>query len=60
MRRALILFSLVLAIVLAVSCTTKVADTNVLVDPIKIDTGHISGTIIGDAGKEVRIYRGIP
>jgi len=60
MRRALIPFSLVLVIVLAVSCTTKVTDTNALVDPIKIDTGYISGTIIGDAGKEVRIYRGIP
>ena len=29
-------------------------------DPIKIDSGYISGTIIGKIGKEVRIYRGIP
>ena len=31
-----------------------------LKDPIKIDTGFISGAVIGDVGKEVRIYRGIP
>jgi para-nitrobenzyl esterase len=29
-------------------------------DPIKIDTGYIAGTVIGSVGKEVRIYRGIP
>jgi para-nitrobenzyl esterase len=29
-------------------------------DPIKTDAGYITGTIIGEAGKEVRIYRGIP
>jgi para-nitrobenzyl esterase len=29
-------------------------------DTVKIDTGHISGTIIGEPGKEVYIYRGIP
>jgi para-nitrobenzyl esterase len=39
--------------------TAKVA-TAALTDPIKIDTGYISGTLIGDIGKEVRIYRGIP
>jgi hypothetical protein len=33
---------------------------NAYSDPIKIDTGLISGTVIGDAGKEVHIYRGIP
>jgi para-nitrobenzyl esterase len=31
-----------------------------LKDPIKIDTGYISGTIIGNIGNEVHIYRGIP
>lgn len=60
MRKALILLSLALAIVLVVSCTNKVAETNALVDPIKIDTGYISGTMMGDVDKEVRIYRGIP
>jgi para-nitrobenzyl esterase len=31
-----------------------------LADPIKTDSGYVSGTMIGDVGKEVRIYRGIP
>ena len=31
-----------------------------LTDPIKTEGGSISGTTIGDAGQEVRIYRGIP
>jgi para-nitrobenzyl esterase len=31
-----------------------------LADPIKTGAGYVSGTLIGDAGKEVRIYRGIP
>ena len=29
-------------------------------DPIKIDSGYISGTTIGEPGKEVDVYRGIP
>ena len=41
---------------LATSCSTKNGtEVNALVDPIKIDTGYISGTVIGDVGKEVRI-----
>jgi para-nitrobenzyl esterase len=31
-----------------------------LADPIKTDAGYVSGTIVGDVGKEVRVYRGIP
>jgi para-nitrobenzyl esterase len=31
-----------------------------LTDPIKIDTGYVSGEFIGEAGHEVRIYKGIP
>lgn len=31
-----------------------------LTDPIKVDGGYISGTMFGDIGKEVRVYRGIP
>ena len=42
------------------SCSTESTKANTVTDPIKIDTGYISGTIIGDVGKEVRIYRGIP
>jgi para-nitrobenzyl esterase len=55
--------AIVLLIGLAVlGCTKETAKvaTTVLTDPIKIDTGYISGTLIGDVGKEVRIYRGIP
>ena len=29
-------------------------------DTIQTETGHISGTVIGEPGKEVHIYRGIP
>ncbi len=31
-----------------------------IADPIRTDAGYISGTLIGDVGKEVRVYRGIP
>jgi para-nitrobenzyl esterase len=29
-------------------------------DPIKIDTGYISGTLLGEPNNEVHVYRGIP
>lgn len=29
-------------------------------DPVKIDAGYISGTVIGEPGNEVYVYRGIP
>jgi len=32
----------------------------VFADPVEIDTGFVSGTVQGDVGNEVRIYRGIP
>ena len=31
-----------------------------LEDPIKTDAGYVSGTTMGQPGKEVRVYRGIP
>jgi para-nitrobenzyl esterase len=31
-----------------------------LMDPIKIDSGYISGTLLGEPGKAVHVYRGIP
>jgi len=40
--------------------TTPVKETNAIVDPIKTDSGLISGMVLGDAGKGVRAYRGIP
>ena len=43
------------------STTTPAAtESNVLLDPIKLDAGYVSGTMVGDPGKEVRVYRGIP
>ena len=42
------------------SCGPENAEINVFNDPIKINTGYVSGTVIGDVGKEIRIYRGIP
>ncbi len=63
LTRYLVLPSIVLMMGLAVSGrpneTAKKA-ANAYSDPIKIDTGYISGTLIGDVGKEVHIYRGIP
>ena len=49
-----------LLIGLTSSCSTEGTEANTVTDPIKIDTGYISGTVIGDVGKEVHIYRGIP
>jgi para-nitrobenzyl esterase len=59
----------VLTLPTAVSCkeeeesakgTPTAAATEVLLDPVKTDAGYVSGTTIGEPGKEVRIYRGIP
>lgn len=38
----------------------KVAALEPLSDPLKIDTGFISGTLIGDVDNPIRAYRGIP
>jgi para-nitrobenzyl esterase len=32
----------------------------VFADPVKIDTGYISGTVLGEPNNEVHVYRGIP
>ncbi len=32
----------------------------VITDPVKIESGYISGTLVGEPGKEIRVYRGIP
>jgi para-nitrobenzyl esterase len=29
-------------------------------DPVKVDTGYISGTLLGEPGNKVHVYRGIP
>lgn len=31
-----------------------------IVDPVLTDAGYVAGTMAGDIGKEIRIYRGIP
>jgi para-nitrobenzyl esterase len=36
------------------------SETDLLMDPVKLDAGYVSGTMVGEPGKEVRIYRGIP
>jgi hypothetical protein len=36
------------------------SSTSLLSDPVKTDAGLVSGDTIGDPGKPVRIYRGIP
>jgi para-nitrobenzyl esterase len=33
---------------------------DLLIDPVKLDAGYVSGTVVGDPGKEVKVYRGIP
>ena len=38
----------------------KAAAPEPLSDPLKIDTGYISGTLIGDVDNPVKAYRGIP
>lgn len=40
--------------------TLTAKEAEVLTDPIKTDAGYVSGTTIGQSGKEVRIYRGVP
>ena len=40
--------------------TRGVEAMDCLVDPIRICTGFVSGTVLGDVGNEVRVYRGIP
>lgn len=62
-----ILTVLVLAISLALSCAGQQAiapsGTQVsapITDPIKTDAGLVAGTVVGEAGKEVHVYKGIP
>jgi para-nitrobenzyl esterase len=36
------------------------SSTDLIVDPIKIESGYVAGTVIGDPENAVHIYRGIP
>ncbi|MBN1907017.1 MAG: carboxylesterase family protein [Deltaproteobacteria bacterium] len=38
----------------------KAVEPESLSDPLKIDTGYISGTMVGDIDNPIRAYRGIP
>jgi para-nitrobenzyl esterase len=57
MRKALSLLLAILGLLFP-GCESQEAEP--INDPVKIDTGYISGTIIGDPGNQVRVYRGIP
>ncbi len=54
---------LVVATSLVASCGVKptaVPDSVPITDPIKTDSGLVSGVVVTEAGKEVRVYKGIP
>ena len=40
--------------------TAEIAALEPLSDPLKINTGYIAGTLIGDVDNPIRAYRGIP
>jgi para-nitrobenzyl esterase len=43
------------------SCTKEIpASEKELKEPLKIDSGYISGTTVGEPGEEVHVYLGIP
>ena len=54
-----LLTTLALLAIIAVSCAPPASRSVILDDPIKIDSGLVSGTVIGD-NKDVRVYKGIP
>jgi para-nitrobenzyl esterase len=56
-----LLFISLCVILLATAVLSGCAEeTKALTDPIKIDSGYISGTVVGEAGEEVHVYLGIP
>jgi para-nitrobenzyl esterase len=70
-RPVLTLLALALTMAAIVACkegkpakveqaTPETSEADLLTDPVKLDAGYISGTTIGEPGKEVRIYRGVP
>ena len=60
------LFIFLLAGIILSGCVTqeeeveKAAAPELLSDPLKIDTGYISGFLTGDIDNPVKAYRGIP
>jgi para-nitrobenzyl esterase len=57
--KRLIFISLCL-ILLAGLALSGCAKETALTDPIKIDSGYVSGTTVGEPGEEVHVYLGIP
>ncbi len=62
-----VLALLVLGVSLVLSCvgqrTIAPSGTQVpapVTDPIKTDAGLVAGAVVGEAGKEVRVYKGVP
>jgi len=58
--RISIALSIVILFGLTVACSTGKTEKDSIPALTKIDTGYISGTVIGEPGKEVHIYRGVP
>jgi para-nitrobenzyl esterase len=64
-RLTLVLDALAVAFAIATTCDLSVnaraqISANGLVDPIKTDDGYVSGTVIGEPGKEIHVYKGLP
>jgi para-nitrobenzyl esterase len=59
-RRIVKLVLVTAALVLDLNAAVHAQTTAALNDPIKTEGGYVSGAVIGELGKEVRIYKGIP
>ncbi len=59
-RLLAVLALLVVVTATAVSCGEKQTAARPLTDPIKTDAGLVSGVVVTEGGKEVRVYKGIP
>ena len=44
----------------ATAAAATATESDLIIDPVKLNAGYVSGTVIGEPGKEVRIYRGVP
>ncbi len=59
MKRVL-LMAFLCVVLLAGLALSGCAEETEIADQIKIDSGYISGTVVGEAGEEVHVYLGIP
>ena len=44
----------------ATAAAATATQSDLIIDPVELDTGYVSGTVVGDPGNEVKAYRGIP